>query len=56
MLLRGQRSSCGGCARGLLCKSHTQLSEGTVLGLVTEGARVVCPTETLRPVGPCGLR
>lgn len=55
MLLRGQRSSWGGCAWELLCKGHTQLAEGTALGLVTEGARVACPTETLRPVRPCGL-
>lgn len=44
MLLGGQRSSL----EGLHCKGHTQLAEGAALGLVTEGARVACPTETLR--------
>lgn len=56
MLLRGHRTSWGGCAGGLQCKGHTQLAQGTALGLVTEGARVACPAETLRPVGPHGLR
>lgn len=50
------RGAAGGCAGGLQCKGHVQLAEGTAPGLVTEGPRVACPTETLQPVGPRGLR
>lgn len=44
----GARGAAAGLCWGLQCKGHTQLAEGTALGLVTEGTRVVCPTETLR--------
>lgn len=44
----GARGAAGGLCRRLQCKGHIQLAEGTALGLVTEDARVACPTETLR--------